>query len=106
MSLFRWQDLKNVPDEIKSHLMKYSPQAIEAGVDITSVRAGTMTRLNFEAKWGVSYVEVDGKIKMVRLVLDGAKASVLETKELWAWVILLLKRRAEGRSREHLEERK
>ena len=106
MSLFTWQHLSKVPSDVKPYLMKYAPQAMQAGIDITSVRAGTMTRLNFEAKWGVPYVEVHDKIAMIKMVLDGAKATAVETKELWAWVILLLKRRAEGRSREHLEDPK
>ena len=101
MTLFTWQDMGKVPEEIKSHLMKYMPQVMEASKDLVDMKIGTMTDANFEAKWGVKYAEVKTRIDMVKLVLGGAKATATETKEMWAWVILLLKRRKEKRSQEH-----
>ncbi len=101
MSLFTWQDMRKVPEDIKSHLMRYMPEIREASKDLMDMKIGTMMDSNFEAKWGVKYVEVKNRIDMVKLVLGGAKATATETKEMWAWIVLLLKRRKEQRSQEH-----
>jgi len=98
MSMFTWQHMKMVPEEVKGQLFKYMPQITEMSKDLVDMKIGTMTSENFGAKWGVPYAEVQGRIETVKLVLDGAKAGATETKEMWAWIILLLKRRAEGRT--------
>ena len=101
MSMFTWQHMKAVPEEIKGPLMKYMPQITEMSKDLIDMNIGTMTSENFGAKWGVPYMEVERRIGILKMVLGGAKTGATETKEMWAWIVLLLKRRAERRSQEH-----